>query len=364
MAETLGPSPFGQDDDGPKSGHDRAFVTDVKAAIEAAVSENDAYDLSYQYTKGNLAAQLDRAKALDSPGVGVDIVELGAGLIAELCKQWFGVVYDGQLAEEGLVADKDRPVRCPAHFLSVSRKVFSAYPNDTVEKRAAAHGPALKAAVEKWVEGATAAAPVMKAVLDAIDSAPSAQGISPKERSGTAANVMLGLPATLLGSWSKVVVGLSFSRELWRLQHELLRAGFEKHDDVSKVLYPSLIVAMAANPVADGIWRTVAQNAVLEGVTVAKGDIVWLGLGPALADKPRDLKVAEDLLFGGTWNTGSDRDTPHACPGRGLAIGALLGALAALLRAGQWASTPSPTTLSLRPLPEVARRVSADARRE
>jgi Dyp-type peroxidase family len=350
MAHTLGRSPFGQDDDGPKSGHERAFVGAVKAAIAAAVSEKDAYDLSYQYTRKNLAAQLADAKAKGLPGVGVDIVELGAGLIAELCRQWFGIVYDGQVAEAGLVAEKARPVRCPAHFLSVSRQVFSAYPNATVGKRAAAHGPALKEAVAKWVDAApnAASAPVTQAVLKAIDSA---QGIGAEERNGTVANVMLGLPATLLGSWGKVVAGLSLSRRLWRLQHELLLTGSEAHADARKVLYPSLVLAMAANPVADGIWRTAAQAADLQGEKIARGDIVWLGLGAALADKPGDVQAAEDLLFGGTWKTGGDRDTPHACPGRSLAIGALLGALAALLRAGDWAATPSPAVLLLTPLP-------------
>jgi Dyp-type peroxidase family len=357
MGDTLGASPFGQNDDGPKSGHERAFVGDVKAAIAAAVSEKSAYDLSFQFTSKNLADQLAKAKAIDLPGAGVDIVELGAALIAELLKEWFGVVYDGQVAEAGLVADQARPVRCPAHFLSVSRKVFSAYPNDTVEARAAAHGAALKEAVEKWVAAAPAAAsaPVMKAVLNAIESPQSGQGIDSKEKNGTVANIMLGLPGTLLGSWSKVVVALSVSRGLWRLQYGLLGVDPKKHEDVRKVLYQPLILAMAANPVADGIWRKAAQAATIKDatgaadVTVAKGDIVWLGLGAALADKPGDVQAAEDLLFGGTWKAGSDRDTPHACPGRGLAIGALLGALTALLLAGDWAVTPSPTVLELKP---------------
>ena len=79
------------------------------------------------------------------------------------------------------------------------------------------------------------------------------------------------------------------------------------------------------------------------------GDIVWLGIGAALADKPDDVQAAEDLVFGGAWQSGTERDTVHACPGRGLAIGVLLGALAAWLRAGQWAVTVSPTTLNLKP---------------
>ncbi len=49
------------------------------------------------------------------------------------------------------------------------------------------------------------------------------------------------------------------------------------------------------------------------------------------------------MLFGHV-----ESGAPHACPGRGLAIGAMLGGLAALLLAGQWAPTPGPTTVMLK----------------
>jgi hypothetical protein len=191
---------------------------------------------------------------------------------------------------------------------------------------------------------------VLKAVLDAIKEEPSAKGISDEERNGTVANVMLGLPATLLGSWAKVLIAWIGSRDLWRLQYQLSPLDNEsvKYADAKAVLWDALIATMAANPVADGIWRTAAKPTELQGVKVEENDVVWLGLGAALADKPGDRQAAEDLLFGGPWPPPQDGGTPHACPGRGLAIGALLGALAAFLVAGQWASTPSPTTLSLK----------------
>jgi hypothetical protein len=109
-------------------------------------------------------------------------------------------------------------------------------------------------------------------------------------------------------------------------------------------LQNSLILTMAADPVADGIWRTAKQRHKLDGVDVYENDIVWLGLGAALADAPGNVEEAMNLLFGGV-----ESGAPHACPGRGLAIGALLGALTAFLLAGQWAPTASPTTLILRP---------------
>jgi len=190
-------------------------------------------------------------------------------------------------------------------------------------------------------------------VLSAMDK----KDISDEERNGTVANVMLGLPATLLGSWTKVLIAWAGTRNLWLLQYKLSPQpdGSVVYADARKVLRLALIAAMALNPVADGIWRTAAKDHTIRGVEVKKGDVVWLGLGAALADKPdlqvaENLQAAENLLFGGPSRPGLEGGTPHACPGRGLAIGALLGALAAFLVAGQWAPTASPTTLSLKPL--------------
>jgi len=148
-----------------------------------------------------------------------------------------------------------------------------------------------------------------------------------------------------------VLVAWAAGRDLWRLQHALALPGgaWPVHAHASAVLREPLLRTMAVDPVADGIWRTVAQDHMLRGVEVKAGDVVWLGLGSALSDGPGDLQTAEDLLFGGALQLGSERYAPHACPGRELAVGTLLGALAALLMAGQWAPTSSPTTLSLQP---------------
>ena len=358
MTETLGHSPFGQDDVGPERGHERDFVGAVKQAVANAVSEPQAYAVAHRFTEKYLARQLAGAKAMGLPGAPVDIIELGTDLIAELCMLWFGVDYgDKGVAERGFIDRAATRVRCPGHLLAVARHVFSADPNTTVQPLAKAQGAALKAAAAVWVRDAAAApsAAVLNAVLKAIDGAPSAKGLGKDERNGTVANVMLGMPATLLGTWSKLLIRWSESRELWRLQHEMsLPPGTSAlHAHASAVLRESLIRTMAEDPVADGIWRTVKQPHLFRGVDVENGDVVWLGLGSALAGLPeaQRMAMAEDLLFGGAWQPGATDGPPHACPGRGLAIGVLLGALAALLLAGQWATTASPTTLSLQPPP-------------
>jgi Dyp-type peroxidase family len=350
MKATLGLSPFGQDNVEPHQGHEREFVSEVKNAIANAVSEAEAYKTAYEFVSTKVKEQLLISNAMGVPTATVSIIDLGNDLIAHLFEKWFGVVYGDGVAEAGGIDPKAEPVRCPGHFLVMARNVFSAYPNDTVQGLAKQQAPALKAAVAKWVAAASTAtsAPLMKAVLDAINAAPSAKGLSDEEKKGIVANVMLGLPGTLFGSWVKVLSSWIGSRELWRLQHDLLQSDTDAHADARKVIYTPLITTMAINPVADGIWRTVVKPGTLNGAKVETDDIAWLGIGAALADKPGDTQAAEDLLFGGTCQPKSERYTPHACPGRELAIGALLGALAGLLRAGQWAPTSSPFTLSLK----------------
>ncbi|MDO9071723.1 MAG: Dyp-type peroxidase [Rubrivivax sp.] len=347
-------SPFGRDDAGDTPGHGLAHVAAMKKAIGAAVTEQDAFVTASKFVNERLARELKGAQALGLQGASIDLLDLGVRLVAHLCVQWFGVAYTPGGVEEGNIEPKARPVRCPGHFLVMARNVFSAYPNNSVKALAVAQAPALKDAVTEWVDAAeaagTAGPPVMKAVLDAMHNL----NIDDDERRGTVANVMLGLPATLLGTWAKVVVTWTGDRRLWRLQHELAQAmPAVKVDNAHTIAVPvlrhELIRTMAADPVADGIWRTAKTAAPLGRVTVEAGDIVWLGLGAALRERPNDLQTAEELLFGGALEAQAAGHAPHACPGRGLAMGALLGALAGLLLAGQWEPTASPTTLGLKP---------------
>ena len=377
MAATVGSSPFGEDDDVPNAGHDRPFVRDVKAAIADAVSEAQAYATAFGFVERYLEKKVLGSRSLGMNVASVDVVDVGIQLIAHLCQEWFGVSYGDGVAEIGTLDPKPQPVRCPGHFLAMARYVFSAYPNPTVKALAAGqataagqapdaeeapgagqaaigpHAAALRKAVTEWMAAPSAnSAPVMKAVLGALER----HDVGRDDRRGTVANVMLGLPATLLGSWVKVVTMCAANGSLWRLQYGLLnnaqRVDYRVTADrdpraactaASGVLRNALILTMAANPVADGIWRTVTKRAELGPVEVQPDDTVWLGMGAALMDKPGDVDASEKLLFGGAIGI-----APHACPGRGLAIGAMLGALAALLLAGEWSATPNPTTFRLK----------------
>lgn len=352
--EGLGASPFGEDDAVAHHGHQRDFVAKLKTAVAASIPEHVAYGAAYGFTAQYLSGKLGEARRLGLPAARIDLAEFGSALIAELCRIWFGVEYGTGVAEIGppdRLAEA-KPVRCPGHFLTVARSIFSAYPNDPAKALAARDAPALKSASARWAAAASpSSAPVLDAALRAIDETDDGKRLGAPAREGIVANLMLGLPATLLGTWLKVMKAWSAERELWLRQHELalppgVRATYEHAE---AVLREPLVRTMAKDPVADGIWRTVAQEDSLGDNKLLVDDIVWLGLGSALVEKEDDLQATEDLLFGGALQPHTDRSTPHACPGRGMAIGALLGVLAAWLQAGQWAQTPSPTVLTLKP---------------
>ena len=378
MAKTVGRCPFGQDDAGADAGHQRAFVADVKQAVVDFMDERAAFEAAVTFVWPRLQQQLKVARVLGQPA-SVDILALGADLLAELLHQWFGVVYDGTRVVPGMNGPTSLPVRCPGHFLTVARYVFSPRPNDTVIERATGQRPqappdpdakgqgqALKDAVQKWVAAATMSyddtQSLIRRVLAAMDKPLAAGEITPDQRQAMVANVMLGLPATLLGSWTKLVLRSVADRSLWRLQQQLPIEPSTKDGPPAPAYQPTvdalrkgLITALAGDPVADGIWRTVRGTHQLGNVMAENGDIVWLGLGAALQGARGSLKddewlaLAEALLFGGAWDPKAGYDTTHGCPGRRLATGVLLGALASLLAAGELSATASPTILNLKP---------------
>jgi hypothetical protein len=135
----------------------------------------------------------------------------------------------------------------------------------------------------------------------------------------------------------------------------LLAGSGGNHRQARDVLLGPVLTTMAADPVADGIWRTVmaSKSGMLGKVALNGVEFAWLGLGSALKEASRGAPPAElehllpDLLFGGSRDPKSPRHTPHACPGRQLALGALLGAIEALLRAGKLAAPLNPLVLEL-----------------
>jgi hypothetical protein len=192
----------------------------------------------------------------------------------------------------------------------------------------------------------------MRAALQALAPPVQAGHITADEERATVAVMILGLPATWLGSFVKVLLAWITDRRLWGLQLDLA----SRHPTPAQMralLREPLLRTLVADAVADGIWRQAVAPGPLGPQQVQPGDVVWMGLGSAWADASAqglaDTALAQDLIYGGHWDSAAAGHAPHACPGRDMATGTLIGAMAALLAAGELRTTPSATVLELLP---------------
>ena len=114
------------------------------------------------------------------------------------------------------------------------------------------------------------------------------------------------------------------------------------------VLLPELMRSMQTRPVPDVVWRTARVDHVLGNVAVKAGQRVILGIVSATQEDLQKGRASVDAVFGG------QRRAPgaptHACPGRDMAMAALLGIFTGLLEAGEWRAAGAPLYMSLYPL--------------
>ena len=83
-------------------------------------------------------------------------------------------------------------------------------------------------------------------------------------------------------------------------------------------------------PVPPWLHRTAMSATKLGGVDIAEGDKIAVHLGSSALDQP-----GPDMLFGGKcrYDVSPQQAAPlHACPGRELALGVLMGMLTAVLQ--------------------------------
>jgi hypothetical protein len=144
---------------------------------------------------------------------------------------------------------------------------------------------------------------------------------------------MLGFPATTLGNLVSVLVAWHETRRLWDLQLALREARGTApmtHALAHANLDDTLLETMRQRPVPFAVWRTKAG--ACGRPDAADADRVVLGLGSAMQDEANSL-----LMFGGARPKDNQPalQAPHACPGREMAMGTMLGAIAALLDAGE-----------------------------
>ena len=366
---SIGPGYLGLD---PGGGHSEQSPQ-INKAIEA-ISASDAYRSTRAHT-GTVLAELRRSGQPNANGevqTPIDILEFSDAVLARLCTEWFGLPDPAgvHMVAGGRPPDQPDalPVQCPGHFVSVSRHVFQAHPSITVQRDGMRHGQAIQRSVKGFLAAPGAVkGTLVRSIESALDAirAPGADGDDHADRvASTVAGVMLGFAPTVQGNFYQVMRAWIGSRKLWDLQTALPRHA--RPDGAAMLYRPAaallkgpLLAQMRAAPVPNALWRTQLVDGKPWGGRLAAGEVVpvIVGIGSAVRDALGGDKrlpgtggnggeaAANRLLFGGARN--GVGKAPHACPGREMAIGVLLGLVAGLLEAGSLRPTPSPTTLSL-----------------
>jgi Dyp-type peroxidase family len=341
-----------------------------------------AYDEEAGYKAGYAAgrAVLDRAQA-GAGALRLYKIELRRQYLlpalGELCRAWYGLpdgihMYRGGWLWEPPAERTPPGPRCPGDFLSPSRNAFYPRPSDTVAFFADAHGKAVLDAARAFVKAhrptkGSGTGTIAAAMFRAI----------PKDDERLARNLigtMVGAIPPMDGNLRGILLEWLTERTLWRHQAALRRAFGDGRADsefslARDVLFRPISQAMCKRPAPDLLYRTVtnpdshpvffkARDKEVENrIAANERDLVVASLVSASQESLRPkrgpdgtLKTPDgdvSIVFGGRRRGPYDprirniNNPVHACPAREMALGAIMGIMAALLDAGRIQALPA-----------------------
>lgn len=286
--------------------------------------------------------------------------------LEELCRIWYGLP-DGITFHSGPwswqpPAERTPPgPRCPGDFLSPSRYTFYPRPTATVMAFAGQHGEALREAslafVDRHREDPAGLGSISRHMFEMIED----REILARNLIGT----MIGAIPPMDGNLRGILLEWLAEKTLWRHQSALRRVLGDRPatadpEAACGLLYGPVSQAMCMRPAPDLLYRTAKRRTTLRAaghdpvdgrgrdVHVQKGDLVVVSLVSAAQ---RSLEHHPDgdvsIVFGGKRRAAyqPEVDRPahpvHACPAQDLAMGAIMGVLAALLDAGRIQALPA-----------------------
>ena len=320
--------------------------TEVNKAMMAITSEQ-AFASAHRHASALLHILVTTADPRE--GVLLDTSLLSDVALGLLAQEWFGIPDDQHVHRGGWDWDASRP-RCPGHFTSPSRYIFSPRPFPAVERYARDHSAALGAAVAAFVrdcraDGSKASGHrLLEAILKAVPASEDARAVR------TLIGGMMGFLPTVDGSFRSILYEWVSDKSLWRLQQALLAKGAPiDHASASAALLGPLMRTMQRRPVPDMVWRRVVKPHALGSVSLVNDDHVVIGIVSATHEDLAGGRTDVAPIFGGRRDQ-SPAPT-HACPAYFAALGTLLGMIAALFEAATIRPSPSPSVLTLFPRP-------------
>lgn len=299
--------------------------TRINQAI-GSISEEDAFQLAFDETCSVL-------QALPDP-TAFDIQKVSDAVLARLCNIWFDLPDEVTMLTGGWsVSDLLPPARCPGDFSAPSGYIFRPDPGILLAGIGQRLGHLLKDAVDRFVAGYRASGSTPRGALSSVifDTFPQSSG-QDDLLARTIIGVMMGMLPTAAGNLVAAVSGWQKDGSFAGLQRDFgANPEPDLHLRACATLKKPLMRAMQLAPVPDYVWRTAKQDQALGPVQVKAGDIVQVHIAAATREDLSNNVTDVDAVFGG------DRSrTPHpthACPGYAMAMGVLLGVIAALMSA-------------------------------
>ena len=194
-------------------------------------------------------------------------------------------------------------------------------------------------------------------------------GMTPELAARNVIGIMLGATPPTMGNLQGIFYDWLHERTMWRNQAALHRktgGARPSYAEASEALRHALAVSMCKRPSPELLFRTCKgeadgssfiverklprkvddENPDQDALQLNKGDQVYLPLASATqwaicqeAKYPGALESGVHVVFGGN-RDGADAPV-HACPGRKMAMGAMLGIIAAFLDAGRLQAQPA-----------------------
>jgi hypothetical protein len=319
--QSTGPLYLGMD------GNDPDYAAQATAGNNAiaTVTQRAAWDATVAATARTLAA-LRKPSRIDLLRDLIDPV------MAAICPAWFDFPDGKHIISGGLdwrmpkgpFFPDGRTPQCPGDFYSPSRYFFDPTPSGTGVTAGRLHGRALREAALAMTSRHSFSGTVSKAL----------RGAPPFDRddtlfAGSLAGIAIGFLPTTVGNLVNAIPALAESGKLFRLREAWAAAPTRDLAAAECQLLPALARAIKANPAPDFIWRTATVEHELAGTVVPAGGRILLSIQSATQGELAAGDLGLDLLFGGRRPGGP----LHACPGRAMAMGTMLGFLCGFLSA-------------------------------
>lgn len=328
---------------------------------------------AWHHAANALAALIPPAAGGDP--VSVQVRDLIDEVLAGISKDWFGLPDGFHIKAGGWRWQDNVDASCPGHFLAPSRYLFWPQPGPESEQLGQRHGQVLKQQVLAFVKAqrgrpSPACGTLGNAMLAAIPN--------DDLMARTLIGVMMGFLPTVDANLRLVLAEWLQDGRLWSLQADYLAAISDAERKARKAGKPvaqppdaqraaamstvaaELMRSLQRHPVPPLIWRTALTAHQLGNVAVNPGDRIAVGLGSAAAERLDRDQPDPYTVFGGrrtpTGAGASNTGPTHACPGRLVAHGVMLGVLAAVLDRTDLRSMGSATALGFEagPLPAPA----------